>query len=261
MIIWLLLPMLVACGGAVKRGAVASEQQTRQEPVLYTYEVVRSFPHSTDDYTQGLEFSDGVLWEGTGLFGRSRLQKVDVQSGKTDVVASLPRDEFGEGITVLDGKVYQLTWMSGKCYVYDERSGKLLRTFNYPGEGWGLANNGTELYMSDGTSVIRVLDPETFRQKRSFEVTYLGRPMDFLNELEWVNGRLWANVYTTDQIVIIDPQSGTVEGIVDLSGLLPKTETSATTDVLNGIAVNAAGEIFVTGKNWPKLYQIKIKEL
>ena len=173
--------------------------------------------------------------------------------------ARLPQEDFGEGITLLDGKLYQLTWQSNKAYVYDLETGKKIKEFRYPGEGWGLTTDGQKLYMSDGTANIYTLDPATFKREKRTTVTLKGIAINFLNELEWIGGKLWANVYTTDQIVIIDPATGVVEGVVDLTGLLPDEEVTPTTDVLNGIAYDAAGKrIFVTGKNWSKLFEIEI---
>ena len=187
------------------------------------------------------------------------MQTLDLDTGRTEVFARLPQEDFGEGITLLDGKLYQLTWQSNKAYVYDLKTGRKIKEFRYPGEGWGLTTDGQKLYMSDGTANIYTLDPATFKREKRTTVTLKGMAINFLNELEWIDGKLWANVYTTDQIVIIDPATGVVEGVVDLTGLLPDEEVTPTTDVLNGIAYDAAGKrIFVTGKNWSKLFEIEI---
>ena len=228
--------LLVACGGNQAR---AKRPEAPAAPKEYTYAVRSVHPHPTTSYTQGLQFADGLLWEGTGELGESVVQTLDLETGRTEVFARLPQEDFGEGITLLDGKLYQLTWQSNKAYVYDLKTGKKIKEFRYPGEGWGLTTDGQKLYMSDGTAK--------------------GMAINFLNELEWIEGKLWANVYTTDQIVIIDPATGVVEGVVDLTGLLPDEEVTPTTDVLNGIAYDAAGKrIFVTGKNWSKLFEIEI---
>lgn len=257
--IGLLALTLTACSGRPKAPAAETTTPAPAAPRTYTYRVVNSYPHSTGSYTQGLQFADGVMWEGTGEYGRSHLQRIDLKTGRTDVVASLPRTEFGEGITLLGDKIYQLTWEDNKAYVYNAATGKQLRTFAYAGEGWGLTTDGQKLYMSDGSEYLRVLDPETFRVLRSVPVTFRGGPVQLLNELEWIDGKIWANVYTTDQIVIIDPANGIVEGVVDLRGLLPAEEVTPDTDVLNGIAYDAAtGRIFVTGKRWSKLFEIEI---
>lgn len=243
-----------------KQPAAAAPALT--EPEFYTYRVVAEYPHLTTSYTQGLQFIDGELWEGTGQHGESRLQRIDLATGRAEVVAELPRVEFGEGITVLGDKVWQLTWTNNVAHVYDRATGKKLKDVRYSGEGWGLTTDGQMLYMSDGSASIFRIDPETFERRSSFTVTVRGEPVNFLNELEWIDGRLWANVYTLDRIVIIDPGTGVVEGIVDLSGLLPDSEYTAKTDVLNGIAYDAEhGRIFVTGKYWSKLFEIELVKL
>ena len=248
--------LLVACGGNQAR---AKRPEAPAAPKEYTYAVRSVHPHPTTSYTQGLQFADGMLWEGTGEHGESVVQTLDLETGRTEVFARLPQEDFGEGITLLDGKLYQLTWQSNKAYVYDLETGKKIKEFRYPGEGWGLTTDGQKLYMSDGTATIHTVDPATFRREKRVTVPYKGAPVEYLNELEWIGGKLWANVYTTDQIVIIDPATGVVEGVVDLTGLLPDEEVTPTTDVLNGIAYDAAGKrIFVTGKNWSKLFEIEI---
>lgn len=258
-IIWILLfgTALVSCAG---RKRTAAQISTPPPAVRnYTCRVVNSYPHSAQSYTQGLEFHDGVLWEGTGEHGHSHLQRVDLETGGVTVVASLPRSEFGEGITILGDKIYQLTWTSNKGYIYNLADGKKLGEFSYLGEGWGLANDGKNLYMSDGTEYIRIIDPTDFRTVKSLTVTCEGRPLRLLNELEWIDGKIWANVYTTDYIAIIDPASGRVEGFVHLDGLLPDDQITPETDVLNGIA-GLDGRIFVTGKRWSRLFEIEIIE-
>lgn len=253
-----LLATLASCGnsGAGNRSGNGGPKKQAQ---LYTYQVVAAYPHLTTSYTQGLQYADGVMWEGTGEYGRSKLQTIDLASGRAEVVAELPSTEFGEGITLLGDRIYQLTWTNRTAHVYDRKSGRELRRMRYEGEGWGLTTDGQWLYMSDGTSIIRILDPDTFELKGRISVICNGVSVPFLNELEWIDGRIWANVYTLDQIVIIDPADGIVEGIVDLTGLLPAEETFASTDVLNGIAYDAENDrIFVTGKNWSRIFEIKI---
>lgn len=250
--------LLFSCASGGKR-----KQQPAARPAAktYTYEVIASYPHLTSSYTQGLQFIDGAMWEGTGEYGDSKLQIIDLETGRADVVATLPRNEFGEGITVLGDKVYQLTWQNRTMHVYDRESGKRLRNVPYDGEGWGLTSDGEKLYMSDGSSVIRIIDPQTFKRTGSISVLYEGKSVPYLNELEWIGGRIWANVYTLDQIIIIDPASGNVEGLIDLAGILPEKDTYASTDVLNGIAYDAERDrIFVTGKNWSRIFEIKIIE-
>ena len=254
--------LLSACGGAATRtgaSAAATRTDAAPEPVYYTYRIRAVHPHSTSAYTQGLQYADGALWEGTGQYGASVVQRLDPETGHGEVIFRLPRSEFGEGITLLDGKLYQLTWQSNTAHVYDLATRKKIRDHRYAGEGWGLTTDGSKLYMTDGSANLYTIDPETFRRERTTTVTLRGEPVDFLNELEWIDGRIWANVYTTDQIVIIDPATGHVEGIVDLTGLLPAEERTPQTDVLNGIAYDAATRrIFVTGKNWSKLFEIEI---
>ena len=246
---------LVSCGGVRKKSATPQAV----EPLFYTYEVVAEHPHLRTSYTQGLQFVDGELWEGTGEYGRSQLLRTDLASGKVLQSKKLSKEEFGEGITVLGDKIYQLTWLNGKLHIYDKATLRHLATHTYKGEGWGLTSDGTKLYMSDGTNYIRVLNPETLAQERRFGVTLRGESLQYLNELEWIDGKIWANVYTTDHIVIINPENGVVEGIINLSGILPEKERDSRTDVLNGIAYDKATKrIFVTGKNWSKLFEIRV---
>jgi glutaminyl-peptide cyclotransferase len=225
----------------------------------YGFRVVHEFRHDPEAFTQGLEFRAGVLYEGTGLEGRSTLRKEDLSTGK--VLEQIPLDPqyFGEGITVLNGKVLQLTWKSEHGFVYDQSSFRLLRGFDYRGEGWGLANDGTRVYMSDGTAQIRRIDPVSLRELQRITVHDGTQPIDQLNELEWVRGELYANIWQTDRIARISPDDGRVLGWIDLTGLLPARERSGNEDVLNGIAYDAEGDrLFVTGKLWPKLFEIKL---
>ena len=248
---------LVSCGGVRKK----SDSAHTVEPSFYTYEVAMQYPHLRTSYTQGLQLVDGELWEGTGEYGRSRILRTDLATGKALQSQANPKEEFGEGITVLGDKVYQLTWLEGKLHTYDRKTLKHLATHTYKGEGWGLTTDGEKLYMSDGTNAIRVINPETMVQERRFGVTLRGQSLQNLNELEWIEGKIWANVYTTNYIVIINPENGVVEGVVDLSGILPTSEHDSKTDVLNGIAYDSATKrIFVTGKNWSKLFEIKLIE-
>ena len=246
---------LVSCGGVRKKSATPQAV----EPLFYTYEVVAEYPHLRTSYTQGLQFIDGEMWEGTGEYGRSQLLRTDLTSGKVLQSKKLSKEEFGEGITILGDKIYQLTWLNGKLHIYDKATLAHLATHTYKGEGWGLTTDGEKLYMSDGTNYIRVLNPETMAQERRFGVTLRGESLQYLNELEWIDGKIWANVYTTDHIVIINPKNGVVEGIINLSGILPEKERDYKTDVLNGIAYDKATKrIFVTGKNWSKLFEIRV---
>ncbi|MBR5484474.1 MAG: glutaminyl-peptide cyclotransferase [Alistipes sp.] len=253
----LLSIFVMACSSQPKR---TTSLPQIVEPVKYTYSVKAVYPHDTNSYTQGLQFIDGVLWEGTGEWGKSVLQKVDLHSGKAEVLASLPKSEFGEGITVLGDKVYQLTWTNNKVHVYDLQ-GNHLKDMRYVGEGWGLTSDGESLYMSNGTTDIYKVNPETFKREGKITVTLRGEAVNFINELEWIDGKIWANVYTTDYVVIINPQTGIVEGMIDFTGLLKEEDMTERTDVLNGIAYDAEGKrIFVTGKLWNKLFEVEINK-
>ncbi len=247
----------IACSSQPKRTTAVPQIV---EPVKYTYNIKAIYPHDTNSYTQGLQFVDGVLWEGTGEWGKSALQKVDLKSGRAEVLATLPKSEFGEGITVLGDKVYQLTWTNNKVHVYDLQ-GNHLKDMRYVGEGWGLTTDGESLYMSNGTTDIYKMNPETFKREGKITVTMRGEAVNFINELEWIDGKIWANVYTTDYVVIINPQTGIVEGLIDFTGLLKPEDVTERTDVLNGIAYDAEGKrIFVTGKLWNKLFEIEINK-
>lgn len=227
-------------------------------PKHYTVKVVHEYPHDSKAYTQGLFFHDGQLYESTGQTGSSSFRVVDLQTGKVLRKLGFNRKYFGEGSVIFQDKMYMLTWTSKVAFVYDAKTLEYQKTYSYPREGWGLTTDGKNLIASDGSANLYFLDGE-FRLQRSVKVTMNGRPVRYLNELEWINGRIWANVYTTDMIVIINPSSGEVEGVVDCSGLLPQKLRGPDTDVLNGIAV-LDGRIFLTGKNWPRLYEIELKD-
>lgn len=228
-------------------------------PAQYTFRIVKTYPHDRNAFTQGLEYRDGVLYEGTGLVTRSALRKIKLDTGQVLQSFDLPQPFFGEGITVLNQQVVQLTWQSQTGFIYDKTSFRVLKSFSYPGEGWGMTNDGKQIYMSDGTSQIRVWDPVSFKEIRRIRVTDGGKPITALNELEFVRGEIWANVWQTDRIARISPADGRVLGWVDLSGILPKAERAGADAVLNGIAYDAASDrLFVTGKLWPKLFEIKI---
>ncbi len=236
-------------------GAGGDSQTSTPE---YTYQVVKTFPHDPQAFTQGLEFRDGVLYESTGQNGRSWVRKVALESGSVIQQADLPAQYFGEGITIADNKIIELTWQSNRGFVYDLGRFQLLSTFNYPGEGWGLTHNGGDIYMSDGTAQIRVWDASTLAEKSRIDVTDRGQPVRELNELEWVKGEIFANVWQTERIARISPKDGKITGWIDLTGLLSPGER-ATTDVLNGIAYDTQNDrLFVTGKLWPKLFEIKL---
>jgi glutaminyl-peptide cyclotransferase len=224
----------------------------------YTYGVVNIFPHDRSAFTQGLEYHDGSLYEGTGLHGHSSVRKVRLETGDVLRRVNLDSHYFGEGITIIGEELFQLTWQNGVGFVYALEDLRLRRRFTYRGEGWGLTNDGREIFMSDGTSQLRVLDPTNMTERRRVDVRDNGSPIQFLNELEYVEGEIWANVWQTDRIARISPSTGQVTGWIDLKGLLsPMFSDSA--DVLNGIAYDAKGKrIFVTGKLWPNLFQIRV---
>lgn len=227
---------------------------------VYGARVVASYPHDSGAFTQGLFFRDGFLYESTGIKGRSTVRKVELETGKVVLAAALPDDVFGEGISDWGDTIVGITWTEQTGYVLDLKKFSFQRRFSYPGEGWGLTRNGKSLIMSDGTSELRFLDPLTMRELRRVRVTADGRPVDQLNELEWVDGQVYANLWQTDRIARIDPDSGKVVGWIDLTGLLPERERVAGhTDVLNGIAYDARHKrLFVTGKMWPKLFEIRL---
>lgn len=250
---------MLSCGS---RSTVKSAQITTPSHKNYSYKVVNKYPHSTDAYTQGLFFHDGTIYEGTGLNGRSSISIKELGSGKRLNNRNLEQEYFGEGIALHQNKIYQLTWQSGKAFVYEPIGLELLSTRTYTGEGWGITSDGEKLYMSDGSDKIYTVNPDTFEKLSSIDVQLDKRAVTMLNELEWIDGAIWANVYGSESIVIIDPSSGEVTAVINLEGLLPVSERTETTDVLNGIAYDKAGKrIFVTGKNWPHIYQIELVEI
>lgn len=226
----------------------------------YKIQVVKEYAHDTGAYTQGLFFNGGKFYESTGQFGESSFRIVDLATGKVERKLDFNKKYFGEGSVILGDRMYMLTWMNKVAFVYDAKTLEYKQTYSYPREGWGLTTDGKSLIASDGSSKIYFLTPE-FKLERSLNVTLNGRPLRYLNELEWIDGKIWANVYTTDLIVIIDPKSGVVEATVDCAGLLPAALRTADTDVLNGIAYDpATKKTYITGKYWPKLFEIKLIE-
>ena len=236
---------------------------------IYTYEIVKSYPHDSEAFTQGLIFKDGFLYESTGQEGESTLRKVDLNTGKVLQKYDVPEEFFAEGMTFLNDKFYQLTWRDRTAFVYDANF-KLLKEIRYQGDGWGLTNDGTNLIMTDGTHVIRFVNPENFQTIRTVAVfRENGQPLMNLNELEYVKGEIWANIWHSEQpnvlgkpnyVARIDPNSGKLLGWIDLSGISPDDVNRDSENTLNGIAYdNASDRIFVTGKNWRKLFEIKIK--
>ena len=255
-----------------------SPVQTAEKTPVYTYEIVNTFKHDPKAFTQGLIFTNGFLYESTGQEGESSLRKVELASGKVVQKHDVDDDIFAEGMTVLNDKVYQITWQDGICFVYGLSDFKQQQTLKYNGEGWGLTNDGTNLIMSDGSHLIKFADPQTFKIVRTVPVLQdNGQPLFLLNELEYVKGEIWANIWHSEDkttgttqgqmpnigkpnyIARINPESGRVVGWIDLAGISPEDSDDGE-NTLNGIAYDAAGDrIFVTGKNWKRLFEIKLK--
>jgi len=228
-------------------------------PATWTYKLVNTFPHDRKAFTQGLVFEDGFLYEGTGLNGHSELRKVELETGSVLQSCKLPDEFFGEGITIYRDRIIQLTFQSRVGFVYNKETFELLREFSYPTEGWGLTHDGSNLIMSDGTPMLYFLDPETFAQDHKIMVLDKDSPVWGLNELEYIDGQIYANVWPTERIVRIDPGTGEVIGWIDMEGILPPEAHSDPVDVFNGIAYDpAGGRLFVTGKFYPKLFEIKL---
>lgn len=229
---------------------------------IYDVRIVQSYPHDTDAFTQGLFIADGVLFESTGLVGRSALFKRELETGAVLAKRDLPSSVFGEGATLLGDHIYSLTWRAGVGFVHARDDFSQIRRFRYDGEGWGLTTDGARLIMSDGTSELRVFDPATFNQIGAIRVALNDAPATGLNELEWVEGEIWANVFEQDVVFRIDPHSGAVTGVIDIAPLFPATQrANPQTDVANGIAFGAAtGRLFLTGKNWPFLFEVALVE-
>ncbi|MEZ4538893.1 MAG: glutaminyl-peptide cyclotransferase [Chloroflexota bacterium] len=228
-------------------------------PPTYTYRIINTYPHDPAAFTQGLIFVDGELYEGTGRWGESTLREVALATGA--VLRSRPLDAqyFGEGITLLGDKIYQLTWQDQTGFVYDRDTFEPLQTFTYPHEGWGITQDGTRLIVSDGTATIRFWDPETLQETGQITVRDNEGPLNRLNELEFINGEIWAHIWLTDLIARISPETGDVLGYIDLTGLLDTSTLTQPVDVLNGLAFDSeTGRIFVTGKLWPSLFEIEV---
>jgi glutamine cyclotransferase len=280
---FLLLPFAVLLFGAackeqtnqnnpvsvINNSNTAPVNQTKKEIPVYTYEVVNTYKHDSQAFTQGLVFHNGFLYESTGQHGKSTLRKVRLEDGDVVKRSKLDGEYFAEGMTILNDKIYQITWQENTCFVYDVNSFEPVGRIRYNGDGWGLTNDGTNLIMSDGSHILKFVDPSNFRTVRSITVTHDTKPLYQINELEFVKGEIWANVWHSEKpdilgkpntIARIDPSTGKVIGWIDLNGISPEDVARDEENTLNGIAYDAATDrIFVTGKQWRKLFEIKIK--
>ena len=233
-----------------------SEAKVRE----YTLEVLAEYPHDVESYTQGLFFHEGQMYESTGVHGKSTFRKVDMSTGNALERLNFDKKYFVEGSVIFKDNLYILTWETKTAFIYDAQTLEYKSTWKYPREGWGITTDGRQLIASDGSANLFFMNDQ-FALDRKQLVTFNGRPVKWLNELEYIDGRVWANVYTTDEIVIINPKNGKVEGVIDCRGLLPKELRTPDTDVLNGIAYNPqTRKIYLTGKNWPKLYEVRLVE-
>lgn len=264
------LVVLTACGSTPEKPPAASNnapKSAKTQLPVYGYEIVKTHPHDPGSFTQGLVFHDGFFYESAGQYKISSIRKVEVETGRVVKRNAVPPEYFAEGLTVLGGRIYQITWQEYTAFVYD-MDFKLIRELRYQGDGWGLTNDGTNLVMSDGTHVIRFVNPENFETVRSIIVRdERGQPVYNLNELEWVKGEIWANIWHSDRIgkpnhiARIDPSSGNIVGWINLSGISPDDVNADPENTLNGIAYDPATDrIWVTGKRWKKLFEIKLKD-
>lgn len=258
-------PVRLLALGLVLFFLTSCREESLDPPVsTLAYELVAVYPHDPSAFTQGLVYGNGVLYEGTGLRGKSSLREVDWKSGRVKRMHQLDQTLFGEGITLSNGLLYQLTWQDGKAFVHSADTFKLLKTFFYSGEGWGLTHDGRHLIMSNGTQVLSFRNPDSFQTVREIAVRLRGKPLKELNELEYLNGSIYANIWKTNHVARIDPATGRVTGLLDLSALEKQAGAragGAPIDVLNGIAWKADSEtLLVTGKLWPLLFEIRLKE-
>jgi glutaminyl-peptide cyclotransferase len=256
----LILPCLLLLGASLaasQRPSVSLEGAT-----VYNYEIVKIYPHDPTAFTEGLEYHEGELFEGTGLEGESDIRRVKLETGEILQKALIPADKFGEGVTEFGGKLYQLTWRTKVGYVYDAKTMKLEKSFKYNTEGWGMTHDDKQLIYGDGTPNIYFMDSKSLRVTKSIFVTAPdGSPVNNLNELEFINGEIWANIWMTDLLARINPKTGKISSFVNLKGLPSGAPTANRDAVLNGIAYDAAGKrLFVTGKNWAFLFEIKLKK-
>lgn len=232
-----------------------------QRPEIQTYEIVATFPHDEKAFTQGLFFWNGILYESTGRYGESTIRKTQIETGEVTAFRDLPPEYFGEGITRWKDQIIALTWRASTGFILDLETLSPITAFTYPGEGWGITANETQLIQSDGSAILRFLDPETFDIESTLQVNLNGKPLRNINELEWINGEIWANVWQSDLIARIDPESGNVKAVIDFSDIFPTSaRQEPNDDVLNGIAHDRATDrLFITGKHWPNLYEIRVK--
>jgi len=265
LIVLTMLLVSVSCDGKKPALAQSPVGNTNRPPLEWqaatdlTYEVVAELPHDAEAYTQGLVLHEGHWIESTGKNGQTTLRRVDPATGAVVLKKNLVANFFGEGCTVLGGKIYQLSWKNQEGFVYDAASFQWQKNFSYTGEGWGLTNDGTSLIMSNGSNILQFIDPVTFKPGKVLKVEWNGQPLDKLNELEFIEGEIFANIWFKDQIVRIDPANGRVIGMIDLAGIDKKEKRLEEDNVLNGIAYDpVTRNIFVTGKCWPKIYQIRL---
>jgi glutamine cyclotransferase len=252
---WSIIAALVACAAAL---SAFPQWAAPRAPKLWTVEVKATYPHDEEAFTQGLAFHDGALYEGTGQYGESSIRRIALPSGEVEQSQPLSALYFGEGITIFGDRLHQLTWVNQVGFIYDVATFERVGTFRYAGEGWGLTHDGEHLILSDGSERISFLDPETHEVVRTIRVRSEGRPIVRLNELEWVDGEIWANIWYEDRIARIDPDDGHVVGWIDASRILPASQRGSE-DVLNGIAYDdASGRLIITGKNWPMLYEVEV---
>lgn len=257
----MLFTVLVCLGLFLVPFANCAEEVITGKAPVYTYRIVRTYPHDRAAFTQGLVYADGALYEGTGQIGQSSLRMVELASGRVIKRIDLAAPYFGEGITLIGDRIIQLTWKSQVGFVYDRSTFRLLHRFSYPHEGWGITHDGKNLFLSDGTSVVHRMDPKTFRENGRIDVRDdRGRPVTGINELEYIKGAIYANIWPTNRIAVINPRTGRIRAWVEMEGLLSPTE-ALDVDVLNGIAYDAREDrIFITGKYWPKVFEIRVVE-
>ncbi len=258
-IIWFLLAIGIFVGFYFGKSPAGKNLLS---PTRYTYRVVKTFPHDTSAFTQGFEFHDGYLYEGTGLNGHSSIRKVELKTGEVLQRYDVPQKYFGEGITIWGDKIIELTWRSHTGFIYDRDTFKPLGEFHYATEGWGLTHDREKIIMSDGTSRLHFLDPNSFREIGSIDVFDDTGSVKYLNELEYIDGKIYANIWRTDYIAVIEPTTGQVVSYIDLTGILPDSLRTGHEDVLNGIAFDRTNRrLFVTGKKWSKIFEIELKQV